>query len=672
MPRDIPVGNGSLLVTFDDRYRVRDVYWPHVGMANHTDGHVQRFGVWVDGSFAWVEDGGWERSLRYASDTMITDVTLRHEGLKIEIHCRDAVDYHSPVSFRDITVKDLAGRPRDVRLFLHNDLSIGGSPVGDTARFDPDTGGVVHYKDNTYFLFNGGDDNRSGVEHFTAGTKRLGGAEGTWRDAEDGHLSGNAIAQGSVDSTIGFDLRVPAGGEARLVTWMAAGESHADVVALNQKILTKTPRRMIDRTAAYWQMWACKEPDDFSAIPRPVRDMYVRSQLVMRTQIDEGGAILAANDSDIQHFAGDHYSYMWPRDGALVAHALAMAGHGELGRSFFRFCDDILDERGYFLHKYNPTGTPASSWHPLLLDGEEVLPIQQDETALIVWALRQHFLKFRDVEFIKPLYQSMIVAPAKWMLEHRDHAGLPRASWDLWEERRGIHTFTVAATIGGLQAAADFCRDMGALDNASRFSEGADRMRGAMLRHMWDPESRRIARMATPRADGGYDLDWTVDASTYGLFAFDALPADHQVVAAVMDRIRERLWVKTDVGGIARYENDYYHQIEREDLDRVPGNPWVICTLWLAQYEIAKATSIDELQPALRYLRWCESRTHDSGVLAEQYHPFTGAPISVSPLTWSHATVITTVQQYLQKHRELTVDAALAAAAAAAESSSAG
>ena len=29
MPRDIPVGNGRLLVTFDDRYQVRDVYFPH-------------------------------------------------------------------------------------------------------------------------------------------------------------------------------------------------------------------------------------------------------------------------------------------------------------------------------------------------------------------------------------------------------------------------------------------------------------------------------------------------------------------------------------------------------------------------------------------------------------------------------------------------------------------
>ena len=35
MPRDIPVGNGRLLVNFDDRYQIRDVYFPRVGQENH-------------------------------------------------------------------------------------------------------------------------------------------------------------------------------------------------------------------------------------------------------------------------------------------------------------------------------------------------------------------------------------------------------------------------------------------------------------------------------------------------------------------------------------------------------------------------------------------------------------------------------------------------------------
>jgi GH15 family glucan-1,4-alpha-glucosidase len=654
MPRDIPVGNGDMLVTFDDRYRIRDIYYPRVGMPNHTGGHVQRFGVWADGDFAWIQDLGWHRELRYKPDTMVTEVVLRHERLGIELQCHDAVDYWSPIYFRKVTVVDLLARPRDVRVFFHHDLSVGGSPLGDTVNYDPDVAGLIHYKDETYFLINACDERKCGLDHWATGAKRIGEREGTWRDAEDGQLSLNPIAQGSVDSTIGFNLQLRPKGSSYLVYWLAAGGSYEEVAALNRKIVEKTPERMMSRTEAFWRLWACKEPVDFSPLPEPLRDLFVRSQLILRTQIDNGGAIIAANDSDITHFAGDHYSYLWPRDGALVANALVLAGQGELSRSFFRFCAKVIEEKGYFLHKYNPSGTFASSWHPWTHDGRRVLPIQQDETSLVLWALRRHFVVHRDVEFLKAMYTPLVINPARWMLSYRDHHGLPLPSWDLWEERRGVHTFTVAATIGALHAAAEFAREMGALDHATEFEEGAQRMRGAMMRHLWVESRQRFARSATPLDDGTYRLDMTADAANFGVFAFGALPADHPAVVAEMAAIRERLWVKTDIGGLARYENDYYHRVEHDDLENVPGNPWVICTLWLAQHVVAAATNLEQLAEAIPYLEWVRRRALASGVLAEQFHPYTGTPVSVSPLTWSHATVMTVIMQYLLKHAELT------------------
>src|SRR3954464_13919317 len=85
MPRDIPVGNGSLLVTFDELYRIRDIYFPYVGKENHSEGHPFRFGVWVEGEFSWVSEEGWRRELRYVPETLVTDVRLTHEKLGLEI-----------------------------------------------------------------------------------------------------------------------------------------------------------------------------------------------------------------------------------------------------------------------------------------------------------------------------------------------------------------------------------------------------------------------------------------------------------------------------------------------------------------------------------------------------------------------------------------------------------
>ncbi len=36
MPRDLPIGNGSLLASVDQTYQIRDISWPHVGQENHT------------------------------------------------------------------------------------------------------------------------------------------------------------------------------------------------------------------------------------------------------------------------------------------------------------------------------------------------------------------------------------------------------------------------------------------------------------------------------------------------------------------------------------------------------------------------------------------------------------------------------------------------------------
>ena len=42
-----------------------------------------------------------------------------------------------------------------------------------------------------------------------------------------------------------------------------------------------------------------------------------------------------------------------------------------------------------------------------------------------------------------------------------------------------------------------------------------------------------------------------------------------------------------------------------------------------------------------------------SGVLAEQVDPYTDAPLSVSPLTWSHAEVLITIHDYVERYAEL-------------------
>src|SRR5207253_652312 len=81
--RDLPIGNGALLVNFDRHYQLRDIYYPRVGQENHTSGEPCRFGIWVDGRFVWLDDPGWSRNLVYQPDTLVTNVTLHHADLGV-------------------------------------------------------------------------------------------------------------------------------------------------------------------------------------------------------------------------------------------------------------------------------------------------------------------------------------------------------------------------------------------------------------------------------------------------------------------------------------------------------------------------------------------------------------------------------------------------------------
>jgi len=106
LPRDLPLGNGDFLVTFDARYQLRDIYYPRVGQENHTVGAACRFGVWVDGKFSWVGGDDWEIHIEYEHETLVGDTTLHNKTLGLRLRCRDAVDFDRNIYFKEVTVED--------------------------------------------------------------------------------------------------------------------------------------------------------------------------------------------------------------------------------------------------------------------------------------------------------------------------------------------------------------------------------------------------------------------------------------------------------------------------------------------------------------------------------------------------------------------------------------
>lgn len=647
MPRELTIGNGSLQVTFDDAYRLRDIYFPYVGQENHTIGHAFRFGIFIDGQLSWIHEPDWERVLIYKPDTLVTSVKLINKRFGLRLDCRDAVDFQNNIFLRETIVHNLTNRLREMRLFFHQDFHIYESNIADTAFYEPRLQAIIHYKGNRYFLVNARIDTLTGIEEWAIGIKEYGRAEGTWRDAEDGQLGKNPIAQGSVDSTIAVKMMLPVDGQCTCYYWITAGTKFREVRTLNNIIIDKSPVELINRTENYWCIWVTQGLSDFADLPFNVVELYKRSLLTIRSLTDNHGGIIAANDSDLLQFGRDTYSYIWPRDAARAAYALSRAGYIDTPRNFFRFCAHSIADEGYLLHKYNPDGSLGSSWYPWYAREQMEIPIQEDGTALVLWALWQHFIYHKDIDFVNQLYNQFIIRAADFLEDYRfEDTGLPRPSYDLWEERYGIHTFTVSTVYGGLIAAAHFAESFGDRHLAERYRKAACEIQEATRRILYSPEDGRFAQRFDHNTK---ELDLTVDASLFGVTAFGLFPDDDPMVISMMRQIEDCLTVKTDIGGIARYERDRFVSVTG-DSKRIPGNPYIICTLWLAQYKIAAARSREQLRSVVDILIWTTRHAHPSGSLPEQLHPFGERPISVCPLSWSHAEFIITVLDYLDKY----------------------
>ncbi len=646
MPRDLVVANGRVAIALDGKMRIRDFFYPQVGLENHVAGHEFRNGIWVDGQFSWIGDD-WQFSLKYLPETNVTKCKAVNQRLNLELTVNDAIYSFLDVYLRKIVIRNEAESKRKIRLFFSHDFHIYGEDTGDTVMYDPSSRSIVHYKRNRYFLINGVTDRGEGIFEYATGQKEAFGKEGTWRDAEDGVLEGNPIAQGSVDSTLSFEVDVYPKSANTIYYWIACGKNLEQVEELNTTVRNIGVEQMLLETENYWSAWVNRHGLNLSILPQKITRLFKTSLLIMRTHADKSGAIIASCDSDVLQFNRDTYSYVWPRDSSICAMAFDMAGFQEVSRKFFRFCNRIITEKGYFRHKYWSDGSVGSSWHALIDNrGEPELPIQLDETGLVLYALWQHYQKYHDLEFIASVYPNLVIKASDFMLKYKDEATqLLKPSFDMWEEKTGAFTSTILVVSAALDAAAKFAEVFYDSGRQKILNEGATQLKDSLLKHLYDYKLRRLKKAIY--ANGSSDS--SVDSCLLFGLLFNQIDLNSELSQSTVNAVVDKLWLKEGIGGLARYENDEYHKVA----NNVPGNPWFICTLWLARWYIAAAKSINDLKKAMDLLSWAETHSLPSGILAEQLNPFDASPVSVSPLLWSHAEFVTAVCEYVEKYQRL-------------------
>jgi GH15 family glucan-1,4-alpha-glucosidase len=644
--RPIVLSNGELHVGLNKYGVVHDLYYPYVGFENHAAGTGLRHkvGVYVDGQLSWTDDDSWNFSFHYPHTALIGHTKAKNEKLGILLEFDDVVDADMSAFIRNIHVINHSDQERDIKLFMHQAFAIGDSRSNtDTAQYLPDSGAILHYRGRRAFIISG--QTETGVfDQHSIGLFGIEGHEGSYRDAEDGELGGNNVEHGRVDSVLRFSLHVAAHSSERVHYWLAAGMSTREALFIHRQIKEQGVHQRIQKTAEWWHKWLTPAIDVAKRLPQDHQDLFIESVMIIKSHLDKRGAVIASTDSSMLNYSKDNYAYSWPRDGANTIWSLIRIGYYEEAYRFFEFCQRGLHPNGYLMHKYRADGALGSSWHPYVHGDIIAPPIQEDETALVVFVFVQFYQLSKDARLVKDFYHSMIKPMTNFLAEYVDElTGLPKPSYDLWEQTFSTSTYTTSVTYGALVAAAELAIVAGDDESAVKWQAAANDIQEAAHKHLFNKE-RQVFYRGINVSNGQVLYDAVLDnSSVFSAFMFGLFAADSHEIKASIQTVQETFGPTKEKPGLPRHENDDYRRTKSE----VNGNWWLITTLWQAQYDIETG----DTAAALNILDWVKASAMTTGMMSEQIDPVDGQAISPAPLTWSHAEYIATLIDYIGRPR---------------------
>jgi GH15 family glucan-1,4-alpha-glucosidase len=641
MARPVMLSNGQMMVGLNEHGLVHDFYYPFVGLDNLTTARSvhHKIGIWVDGSLSWIDDGTWQITVNFEADALISNISMKNDNLGVEIQFRDFIDPDHNSFVRRLNISNTSPKQKDIRIFMHQVFQISRSGRADTALFVPDINYILDYKGRCALLIYGQDDNGKCFDQYSVGNYGIEGKEGTFKDAEDGELSGNAVEHGGVDSVMRFSYNLQPGESKSLDYWIIATTSQYECEAVHQKYLKAGINSREIALREYWASWLSIGANGLHKIDKKYLELAKKSMLTIKAHTDKRGGILASGDSSIFNYGRDYYCYDWPRDGAYAMWPLIRLGYREEPKRFFEFCRDTLHRNGYLMHKYQPDRAIGSTWHPLVHDNRTELAIQEDETAIVISMIGEYLDYSKDTEFVLSLYSTLIQPAANFMSRYiDDETSLPHASYDLWEEKFLSNTYTAAITAHSLKRAAQIAELFEYPDDAIFWQKSAERiLEGFKL--LFDPEKQSFRKGLLLQQDGTLNFDNTTDISSlYAMLMYTETKTNSASLIQTAAEVERVLLNTGSIGGVIRYENDWYMRKSENN----PPNPWFVCTLWLAQYYI----QINQMEKAKGLMDWSIGLAMSSGTFSEQVDPNNGSPVGVAPLVWSHAEFINTALDF--------------------------
>ena len=264
---------------------------------------------------------------------------------------------------------------------------------------------------------------------------------------------------------------------------------------------------------------------------------------------------------------------------------------------------------------------------------------QIDETASVVFGVYNHYMHTKDTKFLKDnlkMCEKAIKYLRKYMANILEEKEELHVSYDLWEMHEGVSIYSIASIFAAYSSMIkiyeelkeEFTKNRVKQENINKtkeeLREESVKIKEYILQNFYDESKKSFVRNLEDRK---------IDISIIGAVTpFEVFTAKEKKIENTADRINMTL--RTYTGGYKRFEGDHYRE----------GKPWVIATLWMANYYI----EIGEKEKARECFDYIVKTSTKHGFLAEQINNETMSPDWVIGLGWSHAMFIIVLNKMIE------------------------
>ncbi|MFZ4715058.1 MAG: glycoside hydrolase family 15 protein [Bacteriovoracaceae bacterium] len=347
------------------------------------------------------------------------------------------------------------------------------------------------------------------------------------------------------------------------------------------------------------------------------------------------------------------YCYHWVRDAALIMNVIVnevMESSDLTTHPNFRLITDYIKFTDKIQASYALTGLGEPKY---LVDGNSFMGPwgrpQNDGPALRAYSLSKLAIRLiadGKIDLVKEkLYRATIPADSviKRDLEYVAHHWT-ESSFDLWEEVKGQHFYTLMAIRNALVVGAKLALQMNDKGAADFYTLEGLKVEEALKAFT----AGEFILTTLNRVEGANYKDSNLDiapvlAVIHGEET-SLIPVTHKAVQGTIDRLEKAFHNLYPINQrklpgtlFGRYPEDQYYN----------GNPWILCTLAVAETYYKKAQQLhnskffDKGEELLKRLQY---HATEDGNFSEQFHKNSGYMLGAVDLTWSHASFLTTVK----------------------------